>query len=64
MAIVVFLCFFINFAVGVFLVCTAKTTFHIISGAICLMTSSMFFIGGALMYKLDSLISELKKNNK
>jgi hypothetical protein len=60
----IFVCFFINFAVGIFLVCTAKSTFQILSGAVCLMVSSMFFIGGALLYKLDKLIVELKKEKK
>lgn len=64
MILIIFICFFVNFAVGIFLVCTSKTTFQIISGAICLMASSMFFIGGALMYKLDNLITELRKDKK
>jgi hypothetical protein len=56
----IFLCCFLNFVAGVYLVIIAKTTPQELSGAICLVVSSLFFIGGAIVYKLDRLITEVK----
>jgi len=56
----IFLCCFLNFVAGVYLVITSKTISQEFSGAICLLVSSLFFIGGAVVYKIDRLITEIK----
>jgi hypothetical protein len=57
----IFICCFLNLIAGVYLVITSRALSQELSGAICLLMSSLFFIGGALIYKVDKLITEIKK---
>jgi len=57
----IFICCFLNLAAGFYLVIASQTVSQGLYGAICLVISTILFIGGAIVYKLDSILTLLKK---
>jgi len=57
----IFVCCLLNFAAGIYLVLVSQTISQQITGGICLVISTLLFIGGATIYKLDKIIDESKK---
>ena len=60
MTTVIFVLCLLNLSAGAYLVITSQTLSQGMYGGICLIVSSLFFIGGAIIFKIDRLISEVK----